>query len=97
MIMHDIDPSLPLFHAPCGHRAHLVETRGRVHLHVEPRLFGKPARQYHVECPHCGVCTQPVYSQRIAEHLWSSGDTSLFHISQLPSLRIAAERSLVAA
>ncbi|WP_303749539.1 hypothetical protein [Stenotrophomonas pigmentata] len=95
MIMHDIPPSQRLTHDACGHTAHLIETRGRVQ--IDPRLFGKPARQYHVECTHCGVATPPVYSQRIAEHLWGLGETALIPLTQLPALRIAAERSLLAA
>jgi hypothetical protein len=95
MIMHDIPPSAPLKHVPCGHVAHLIETRGRVK--IDPRLFGMPARQYHVECTHCGVATPPVYSQRTAEQLWSYGESSLVPLTQLPILRLAAERSLLAA
>ena len=95
MIMHDITPSQPLLHAACGHQAHLIETRGRAQ--VDPRLFGMPARQYHVECTHCGIGTQPVYSQRTAEKLWSFGDDALVPLSHMPTLRIAAERRLLAA
>lgn len=95
MIMHDINPSAPITHDACGHVAHLVETRGRVQ--IDPRLFGMPARQYHVECTHCGLATVPVYSQRIAEQLWSCGESALVPLATLPALRVIAERSLLVA
>ncbi len=94
MIMHDVSTRTTLIHS-CGHKAHLIEARGRTH--TDPRLFGKPARQFHVECTHCGVGTQPVYSPRIAEQLWSYGDSVLVPLADMPALRIAAERSLLAA
>jgi hypothetical protein len=95
MIMHDITPSTPLTHEACGHLAHLIETRGRVQ--IDPRLFGMPARQYHVECTRCGVATPPVYSPCIAEQLWNNGESALVPLTHLPALRLAAERSLLAA
>lgn len=95
MIMHPVTPSKPLIHTACGRTAHLVEARGRVQ--VDHRLFGKPARQFHVECACCGVATRPVYSKRVAEWMWQGKPEGLVALASLPALRIAAERSLLAA
>ena len=94
MILNTIAPRAPLSAAICGHVPQLVEARGRVQ--VDPRLLGKPARQFHVECPHCGLATAPYYSARTAEALWNLARSreDLASLSDLPALRLRAERAL---
>lgn len=96
MIQHDIKPSVPLQHTACGNAAKLIESRGRAL--IDHRLFGKPATQYHVECVQCGVATPPFYSALTAEHIWRwPTANTLVQTTDLPALRVQAERSLLAA
>lgn len=94
MIQHTIRPRAPLAPHACGHPPHLVESRG--HASTDPRLFGKPARSYHVECSRCAVATAPVLSPRTAAHLWTAA-CALVPVSRLPALRLEAERALASA
>ena len=94
MIQHTIRAPGALSPHTCGHAPHLVESRG--HSSTDPRLFGKPARSYHVECSRCGVSTAPVLSVRTATHLWANGH-ALVPVSRLPALRLDAERALASA
>lgn len=96
MILHSITPRQPLPACLCTRAPQLIEARGRVR--IDARLFGKPARQYHVECSHCAHATAPVYSQRTAEALWRlAHDVGLTAIADLPSLRLKAEQQLAVA
>lgn len=94
MILHAIAPRTRLAADVCGHTPQLIEARGRVQ--VDPRLIGQPARQYHVECAHCGLATAPVYSPRSAEAIWNLSRTreDLVDVADLPALRLKAERGL---
>ncbi len=96
MIQHDITPSSPLRHDACGNAAKLIESRGRAL--IDYRLFGQPCRQFHVECVQCGVATQPYYSALTAEHVWRHASaTTLVATTDLPALRVQAERALLVA
>lgn len=75
----------------CGEQAKVIETRGR--SITSPRLLGAPNRTYHVECPICGVCTQPTYQLHLAEALWRVN--ALFRCEDLPALRTKSEESLL--
>lgn len=94
MILHTITPRTRLAADVCGHVPQLIEARGRVQ--VDPRLIGKPARQYHVECAHCGLATAPYYIARSAEAIWnlSRSREDLIPVVDLPALRLRAERAL---
>ena len=95
MMLCEITPRRPLPpHAACGHVPHLIEARGRVT--TDPRLFGKPARAWHVECCRCGVATQIHASARRAELAWRL-QADLVTTTALPTLRLAAERAQAAA
>lgn len=95
MMLIEIAPRRPLApHAACGHAPHLIEARGRVC--GDARLFGKPARAWHVECGRCGVSTQIHASPRLAELAWRV-QADLVDTTALPSLRLAAERAQAAA
>lgn len=94
MIQHTLPAPAALAPHTCGHAPHLVESRG--HSSTDPRLFGKPARSYHVECSRCGVATAPVLSARTATRLWTSS-AALVPVSRLPALRLEAERALASA
>lgn len=91
MMLCEIKPRRPLApHKACGHAPHLIEARGRVCGDV--RLLGTPARAWHVECCRCGVATQLHRSPRLAELAWRV-QADLTTTSELPSLRVAAERA----
>lgn len=92
MIHHALHPRRMLAAHTCGHAPHLIEARG--HTLTDPRLLGKPARLYHVECCRCGIATVPVWTQRTAEHLWAA-QAGLIPVTQLQALRIDAERGLL--
>jgi hypothetical protein len=93
MILRDHPPTTPLTPCACGQAPRLIEARGRVGM--DPRLLGKPARQYHVECAPCGLATRPVYSVRTAEALWRLRDQAeLIPIANLPAERLHAEEFL---
>ncbi len=81
-----------LLHA-CGEYAKVIETRGR--SITSPRLIGAPNRTYHVECPICGVCTQPTYQVHLTEALWRVN--AIHRIQDLPALRTKSEESLLRA
>ena len=95
MILHEIKPRRPLApHAACGHAPHLIEARGRVT--TDARLLGTPARAWHVECCRCGVATQIHVSPARAELAWRV-QADIVPTTQLPTLRLAAERAQAAA
>lgn len=94
MIHHDIKPRATLRACSCGYAPHLIEARGRTL--VDPRLFGMPARMFHVECCRCGVATTPVWTQATAEHLWAT-QSDMVPTSRLLTLRAEAERALASA
>jgi hypothetical protein len=86
----------PVPHIDCGKDADLVIALGRIE--VTPKLLGMPAMQYHVECRHCQLATQPVYHRNTAMALWRQSTPEALHpIAQLPTLRLQAERLLAAA
>lgn len=95
MILLDIAPRRPLPpHSTCGHVPHLVEARGR--LTSDPRLIGKPARAWHVECARCGVATHPQATPVRAETAWRV-QAEIVPVTHLTRLRLDAERALAAA
>lgn len=79
----------------CGRMPTMTEARGR--CITDSRLWGKPARQYHIECVCCGVTTNPHFTRRGAFLAWQAHGTAgaqLQPIHELPALRISAERAL---
>lgn len=94
MILHDVTPRRPLPEHACGFAPHLIEARGRIT--TDPRLFGRPARSWHVECARCGVATHLQPSPGAAELAWQL-QVDLVTATALPTLRVDAERALAAA
>ena len=96
MILQDVRPATELAPHHCGQTPRLVEARGR--MRIDARLFGKPSRQYHVECTACGRATTPVYSRNTAEALWHiHAVRPLIPLADLPAHRLQAEQSLALA
>lgn len=95
MILRQLSTPPDLTPHSCGRMPTLVEARGRAI--TDPRLWGKPALQYHVECNSCGVTTGPHYTRRGAFLAWQLHDKPghpLQPIHHMPALRISAERAL---
>lgn len=95
MIHHQITPAAPLAPHSCGRAPQLIEVRGR--SLTDPRLLGKPARIYHVECARCQVASIPAQTPAEAEARWAHQGLYIVRTDRLPALRIAAEQSLAAA
>jgi hypothetical protein len=77
-----------------GHRPHFVETRGN------PIGYrGTPCpRTWHVECPLCGIATEPTVSRAIAELRWSDPDSPFrIPLSEIGRARMRAAAIATAA
>ena len=76
----------------CGQPARLIQSSG--HATFDPRLYGQPAEQFHVECCCCGVTTAPHTTVGMVLGDWRKGRT--IPVTRLPALRIALDLARLA-